>query len=705
MSSKQRMRPGRRLLMFVLVIIIGFGALVVGTMRHKASLTPGLALDLEGGTQIILTPTTSDGSAISDNDVEQAIEVIRQRVDASGVSEAQISRQGGQNIVVSLPGKPSQATLELVRTSAVMYFRPVIRILPGSAQQAAKNIASQNPSAAATPTPADQPTAQAQPDPNAGQEATQPAEDSADTEGGQATGQEGQDGAAAQEPAATSEPTAQNTEQPKTPEEIAKRLADVNQDGVISSDPLPATSQDNSSDSWITEQLLYDGYMTDCSDPKNLTGQTQDPKVAVISCSKDAGSQQHGAYILGPADITGTELKSANSGLETDSRGQTTNKWIVSLAFNPDGTKKFSELSKRLLAYRDQASAAGAQGAQNPQAQNNQDKAQFAIVLDGLTIMASGFNQDVHSPITDGRVQITGNFNQNQANTLANQLSFGSLPLSFTVQSEQQISATLGTEQLRNGLIAGLIGFGLIILYLAWQYRGLAVVAVASLAVAAAGTYLVIAALSATMGYRLSLAGVAGLIISIGITVDSFIIYFERVRDEVRQGRTLRTAIDEGWKHARRTILVSDAVNLVAAIVLYFLAVGGVQGFAFTLGVTTCVDLAIIIFFTHPFMEWIIRFRFFGEGHRLSGLDPEHLGATSSTYGKGREAVADRVAGSLARRKAEARRASENPDEVAADDADDDSDDTHDVVGEAAEQGEVDAIDVAADGGKDGETK
>ena len=702
MSSKQRKRPGRRLLMFILVIVIGFGALVAGTMRHKASLTPGLALDLEGGTQIILTPTTSDGSAISDEDVEQAIEVIRQRVDASGVSEAQISRQGGQNIVVSLPGKPSQATLELVRTSAVMYFRPVLRILPGSAQQAAKNIASQNPSGAATPAPTGQPTAQAeaQPDSGASGEATQAAEDSAGTEEGSSESDQ-----PTATPTPSAQPTAQSTAQPRTPEEIAKQLADVNQDGVISSDPLPATSQDNSSDSWITEKLLYDGYMTDCSDPKNLTGQTQDPKVAVISCSKDAGSQQHGAYILGPADITGTELKSANSGLETDSRGQTTNKWVVSLAFNPDGTKKFSELSKRLLAYRDQASAAGAQGAQNPQAQNNQDKAQFAIVLDGLTIMASGFNQDVHSPITDGRVQITGNFNQNQANTLANQLSFGSLPLSFTVQSEQQISATLGTEQLRNGLIAGLIGFALIILYLAWQYRGLAVVAVASLAVAAAGTYLVIAALSATMGYRLSLAGVAGLIISIGITVDSFIIYFERVRDEVRQGRTLRTAIDEGWKHARRTILVSDAVNLVAAIVLYFLAVGGVQGFAFTLGVTTCVDLAIIIFFTHPFMEWIIRFRFFGEGHRLSGLDPEHLGATSSTYGKGREAVADRVAGSLARRKAEARRASENPDEVAADDADDDSDDTHDVVDEAAEQGEVDAIDVAADGGKDGETK
>jgi len=687
--------------MFILVIVIGFGALVAGTMRHKASLTPGLALDLEGGTQIILTPTTSDGSAISDNDVEQAIEVIRQRVDASGVSEAQISRQGGQNIVVSLPGKPSQATLELVRTSAVMYFRPVLRILPGSAQQAARNIASQNPSAAATPAPTDQPTAQAQaqPDSGSGGEATQPADDSGNadagsSEGDQAADQEGQEGSPADQPAATPDPTAQSTAQPRTPEEIATQLADVNQDGVISSDPLPATSQDNSSDSWITEQLLYDGYMTDCSDPKNLTGQTQDPKVAVISCSKEAGSQQHGAYILGPADITGTELKSANSGLETDSRGQTTNKWVVSLAFNPEGTKKFSELSKRLLAYRDQAAAAGAQGAQGAQNQDSQSKAQFAIVLDGLTIMASGFNSDVHSPITDGRVQITGGFNQNQANTLANQLSFGSLPLSFTVQSEQQISATLGTEQLRNGLIAGLIGFALIILYLAWQYRGLAVVAVASLVVAAVGTYLVIAALSALMGYRLSLAGVAGLIISIGITVDSFIIYFERVRDEVRLGRTLKTAIDEGWKHARRTILVSDAVNLVAAIVLYFLAVGGVQGFAFTLGVTTCVDLAIIIFFTHPFMEWIVRFRFFGEGHRLSGLDPEHLGATASTYGRAREAVADRVAGSLARRKAQARRAAESPDGAA--------DEAHE---DAVEQEEDEAVDVVADGGKDGKTK
>ena len=641
MATPQTKHPGRRLLTIFLLLALGYGALVAGSVTGRASLTPGLALDLEGGTQIILTPTTSDGSAISDNDVEQAIEVIRQRVDASGVAEAQISRQGGQNIVVSLPGTPSQETLELVRTSAVLYFRPVIRILRGSAsaiaqarnQAAAKAAASASPEASAEPST----------------EPTTPA------------------------------PTAPAT---VTPEQVATSLADVNKDGTISSDPLPSTSEDNSSDSWITEQMIYDAAMTDCTAEHNLTGSTQDPAKAVISCAKDGSGT---VYLLGPADIAGTNIANATSGLETTSQGSTTNKWVVSLEFDSEGTNQFAAVSKRLLAYRDAASAKSSSGQANPQAQVNQQKAQFAIVLDGLTIMASGFSPDVKSPITNGRVQISGSFTQAQARTLANQLSFGSLPLSFTVQSEQQISATLGTEQLSNGLIAGLVGFLLIILYLAWQYRGLSVVAVASLVMAAATTYLVIAALSWSMGYRLSLAGVAGLIISIGITVDSFIIYFERVRDEVRHGRTLVAAVDEGWRHARQTIVVSDAVNLVAAVVLYFLAVGGVQGFAFTLGVTTIVDLGVIILFTHPMMVWILRFRFFGEGHRLSGLDPEHLGARSlAAYGRGRQRVVETSMASLARRKASRGR------DAAQDDVD---------------QEAGDAPDQDATSGKDGETR
>ena len=671
MATPQTKHPGRRLLTIFLLLALGYGALVAGSVTGRASLTPGLALDLEGGTQIILTPTTSDGSEITDQDVDQAIEIIRQRVDASGVAEAQISRQGGQNIVVSLPGTPSQETLELVRTSAVLYFRPVIRILRGSAsaiaqarnQAAAKAAASASPEASAEPStePSTEPTT---PAPDA--ESTEPAEpaDEPTTPAAEPT---------------TPAPTAPAT---VTPEQVATSLADVNKDGTISSDPLPSTSEDNSSDSWITEQMIYDAAMMDCTAEQNLTGSTQDPAKAVISCAKDGSGT---VYLLGPADIAGTNIANATSGLETTSQGSTTNKWVVSLEFDSEGTSQFAAVSKRLLAYRDAAGAKSSSGQANPQAQVNQQKAQFAIVLDGLTIMASGFSPDVKSPITNGRVQISGSFTQAQARTLANQLSFGSLPLSFTVQSEQQISATLGTEQLSNGLIAGLVGFLLIILYLAWQYRGLSVVAVASLVMAAATTYLVIAALSWSMGYRLSLAGVAGLIISIGITVDSFIIYFERVRDEVRHGRTLVAAVDEGWRHARQTIVVSDAVNLVAAVVLYFLAVGGVQGFAFTLGVTTIVDLGVIVLFTHPMMVWILRFRFFGEGHRLSGLDPEHLGARSlAAYGRGRQRVVETSMASLARRKASRGR------DAAQDDVD---------------QEAGDAPDQDATSGKDGETR
>ena len=684
MSTKQTKHPGRRLLMLLLIIVIGFGGLYAGAYTGRTSMTPGLALDLEGGTQIILTPTTSDGCEITDEDVNQAIEIIRQRVDASGVAEAQISRQGGQNIVVSLPGSPSQDTLELVRTSAVLYFRPVIRIIQGSASSLADNYNQRIAQATASPTADDAASeAPAEVEPS-GAPAEGEAEQTEQTEAPADPTEAPADPAAEATDAPSAEPT------PVTAEEVATQVSDANGDGTISEDPLPATSEDNSSDSWISEKMIYDAYMMDCTASDNLTGETQDPAKAVISCDKDGTGQ---AYILGPADIAGTDIANAASGLETTSQGTTTNKWVVSLEFNAEGTEEFSEVSERLIAYRDKAAAASS-GQPNGQSPDSQ-KAQFAIVLDGLTIMSSGFNPDVTSAITDGRVQITGNFTQAQANTLANQLSFGSLPLSFTVQSEQQVSATLGTEQLRNGLIAGLIGFALIIVYLAWQYRGLGVVAVASLIVAAAGTYLAIALLSWSMGYRLSLAGVAGLIISIGITMDSFIIYFERVRDEVRNGRTLVAAVDEGWKHARQTIIVSDTVNLVAAVVLYFLAVGGVQGFAFTLGVTTVVDLAVIILFTHPMMVWILRFAFFGEGHRLSGLDPEHLGARSlAAYGKGREAVIDSAVGSLARRKAEARRRTAAEEEgVSADGAQADAPD------------EGIAVDVDSTTGKDGETK
>jgi len=258
------------------------------------------------------------------------------------------------------------------------------------------------------------------------------------------------------------------------------------------------------------------------------------------------------------------------------------------------------------------------------------------MVLDGLVISAP----KVQTAIPNGQAEISGgNMTRTSAATLANQLSFGALPLTFSVQSEEQISATLGAEQLQRGLLAGLIGLVLVVIYSMLQYRTLGLVTVASLVIAGTITYGLITLLSWTQGYRLSLPGVAGIIVSIGITADSFIVFFERVRDELREGRTLLAAIEQGWERARRTILAADGVNFLAAVVLYFLAVGGVRGFAYTLGLTTIVDLVVVFTFTHPVLRLLARTPFFAEGHKFSGLDPNQLVSAGARY-RGRGQVA-----------------------------------------------------------------
>ncbi len=402
-------------------------------------------------------------------------------------------------------------------------------------------------------------------------------------------------------------------------------FADKDGDGVLSD--TPAEQPENASSlQWETEQVLYDFLTLDCSasaDVKRVEGPADKPYAA---CD-DSGRIK---YILGPVTVPGSDLKSATAGLVRTQTGGSTGAWSVSLQFNNDGAEKFKESSEILYGFHDSDPEAGGNGGAG-----TPDRNHFAVVLDGTVITAPSMN----SIIPTGQAEITGNFTAATSRTLANQLSFGSLPLNFEVESEQQISATIGTDHLTVGLWAAMIGFLLVILYLIWQYRGLAIISAGSLVVASIITYLVITLLSWWMGYRLSLAGVAGLIMAIGVTTDSFIVYFERVRDEVRDGRPLRAAVEEGWDRAKRTILVSDAVNLVAAVVLYLLAVGGVQGFAFTLGVTTVIDIAVIFLFTHPMMELLIRMRFFGEGHKFSGLDPEHLGAKNALVYAGRGRV------------------------------------------------------------------
>ncbi|MBB6334751.1 protein translocase subunit SecD [Schaalia hyovaginalis] len=591
MSTRKR-RPLRSLVTLFVAIIAAVTALVIGNLTQGASYVPSLALDLQGGTQLILTPTSTeaDDRQITEEDITQAISIIRNRIDASGVAESEITSMGQDNIVVSIPGTPSQETLDLIRSSSQMNFRPVLQI--AAAQAAA-------PSAA-------------------------PA----------VTAQSGATGAQSGEAPQSAE-VAQSGDQPQSTkltstaldEASAMQLADTNGDGALSADP--ASSPENASDlAWVTEQALFDFYTLDCA-AGDSAKRREGPADKPFAACDDSGAIK---YLLGPVSVAGANLDSANAGQITNSTGQTTGQWGVDLQFDKTGTQQFADSSKILYSFQ-------TQDAQGQSFFGKPDRNHFAVVLDGVVITAPSMN----AIISDGRAQISGNFTAKSATALANQLNFGSLPLNFEVQSEQRISATLGSDHLEKGLLAGAIGLLLVICYLIWQYRGLSIISAGSLILAAGLTYLTIAILSWTLGYRLSLAGVAGLIMAVGVTADSFIVYFERVRDEVRDGRPLVAAVDEGWDRAKRTILVSDAVNIVAAVVLYLLAVGGVQGFAFTLGVTTLIDLVVIFLFTHPMMKLLIRTRFFGQGHPLSGLDPEHLGAKSGLVYAGRGRVAVRA--------------------------------------------------------------
>lgn len=549
--AKKKNRPVRNLVSLTVVALIALGALVVGHFTDDASYTPKLALDLEGGTQLILTPKLVEGAedkTVTQDDMDEAISVIRQRVDASGVAEAEISTLGSNNIVVAIPGDTNEDILDLVRSSATMRFRPVLQ--------------------AGAP------------------EAIDP--------GQIAEAQSGDLGELSEE-------------------DLLTALADLDGDGQISTEPAQ-TPENNSDPAWITEDAYLQFLTLDCTDPANLTGdRLDDPEQPLVACDLEGTSK----YLLGPVDIEGTHLKRATAGMTMSEAGTPTGQYGISLELDSEGSKLFSESSQRLYELRE----------------SDPTRNRFAVVLDGNVIVAPGMN----SPIADGRAEITGDFTAVSSQTLANQLQFGSLPLNFEVQSEQQISATLGSNHLEKGLWAGLVGLILVVGFMLWQYRGLAVLSAGSLLVAGALTYLIITILSWTMGYRLSLPGVAGLIVAVGFTADSFIVYFERVRDQIRDGRPLDVAVEDGWKLARRTILASDAVNLVAATVLYVLAVGGVQGFAFTLGITTVVDLIVVFFFTHPMMSLLVRTKFFGDGHKLSGLGREHLGAKTATYlGRGR---------------------------------------------------------------------
>jgi preprotein translocase subunit SecD len=342
---------------------------------------------------------------------------------------------------------------------------------------------------------------------------------------------------------------------------------------------------------------LNTAYSTlDCTKAINRQGTGADsPTQPLVACAKDGASK----FILAPAEVLGQDVSKASAAIN-----QTTGSgWYVLLTFNDAGTKKFGDLTTRVTTL--------------PSPQN-----EVAIVLDGLVQSAPRINE----AITAGNAEITGNFTQTDATDLANVLKYGALPLAFDRGEVQQISPTLGSDQLHAGLLAGIIGLLLVILYSLLYYRGLGIVSAGSLLIAGSITYLLFLLFGKWLGFTLTLAGIAGAIVAIGITADSFIVYFERIRDEVREGRTLRSAVETGWVRARRTIIVADFVSIIAAALLYIFAVGGVRGFAFTLGLTTLIDLFVVFVFTKPLVTILAQVKFYSSGHPLSGLSPKNLG-------------------------------------------------------------------------------
>ncbi|MFI8071325.1 protein translocase subunit SecD [Streptomyces sp. NPDC086033] len=552
-----------RTLALILIAIVA----LTGGMFLSGHTTPRLGIDLAGGTSITLEAKAEQGSAINKANMDTAVDIMNRRVNGLGVSEAEVQTQGDRNIIVNIPkGTNSQEARDQVGTTAKLYFRPVL------AQEATGGAAATSPSPSASGSSTASPSPSASKSGSTGEKAT-----------------------------SSSSPSASATSQGRAVTDALKADSTPSASASASSSASPSAPASGGTDTSSAQAKLQAQYTAlDCSKKaqRNKAGDGAKPTDTTVGCGESSGVWYK--YLLGPAAVDGTEVKKAQAVFDT----QTAAGWQVTMNFNSKGAKKFADITGQL-------------------AKNTQPQNEFGIVLDG-EVVSSPY---VSSSITGGSAQISGSFTQDEAQNLANMLSYGALPLSFKEQSVTTVTAALGGDQLHAGLLAGAIGLFLVVIYLVAYYRGLSLVAMASLLVSGILTYVLMALLGPAIGFALNLPAVCGAIVAIGITADSFIVYFERIRDEIREGRSLRPAVERAWPRARRTILVSDFVSFLAAAVLFIVTVGKVQGFAFTLGLTTVLDVVVVFFFTKPLMTLLARRKFFASGSKWSGLDPKSLGA------------------------------------------------------------------------------
>lgn len=574
-NASAQSKPGRSLALILIAIVA-----LTGGMFASGHTTPRLGIDLAGGTSITLraVPEAGQESAINKTNMDTAVEIMNRRVNGLGVSEAEVQTQGDRNIIVNIPkGTNSKEAREQVGTTAKLYFRPVL--------------ATELSGAGATGSPSPSATG------GASDKATDGATDKA-TDGASDKDKATDDSGSSSTPSDSASASA--TPQGRAASDALKADPSPSAKTSGGASPSPSPSAGASGDD-ATAKLQEQYAALDCTDEaaRAKAGAGSKPGDTTVACGQNSQGQWQ-KYLLGPAAVDGTDVDKSEAVLNT----QTGAGWTVTMKFTDEGGKKFADITGKL-------------------AQNQSPQNQFAIVLDNDVVS----DPYVSQALTGGSAEISGNFDQEEAQGLANMLSYGALPLTFKEDSVTTVTAALGGEQLKAGLIAGAIGLALVVLYLLVYYRGLSFIAVASLLVSAGLTYVIMSLLGPAIGFALNLPAVCGAIVAIGITADSFIVYFERVRDEIREGRSLRPAVERAWPRARRTILVSDFVSFLAAAVLFIVTVGKVQGFAFTLGLTTLLDVVVVFLFTKPLLTLMARRRFFASGHKWSGLDPKSLGA------------------------------------------------------------------------------
>ena len=568
-SSSAPVHPARYLSVFVL-LLVGVYLLVFLTGDKRAA--PKLGIDLQGGTRVTLTARTPDGSRPSREALAQAQQIIGARVNGLGVSGSEVVVDG-DNLVITVPGNDGSEARNLGQT-ARLYIRPVLNSIPAQGAEP-KPPPAPNPPAG---TPPGAPPGPGGPPPGPGGPEAGPAGPAPAPGGPAPTGQPAPTGkpgaqprpypqdppptpgpapspappAPAPAPAPAGEsPPADRPAPPDPRKDLAERIADEKK-------WRQSTRQG-------IQYLALQFQATLCNKDDILAG-NDDPTLPLITCSTD----HKVAYLLGPSIISGDQIQNASSSMNQHGIG-----YVVDVQFKPAATNTWADFTAAHIGT------------------------QTAFALDSQVVSAPV----IQEAIPGGRTQITGGsppFTASTARQLANVLKYGSLPLSFESSEAQTVSATLGLTSLRAGLIAGAIGLVLVLLYSLLYYRVLGLLTALSLSASGAMVFAILVLLGRYINYTLDLAGIAGLIIGIGTTADSFVVFFERIKDEIREGRSFRSAVPRGWVRARKTIVSGNAVTFLAAAVLYFLAIGQVKGFAFTLGLTTILDLVVVFLVTWP---------------------------------------------------------------------------------------------------------